>query len=140
MTPSDNVAIETRLRRPRRLSLQHELNAATPSPCGDRNATSCSMAETPAARLLRYARYSAPPHAHLRDGRTLIAAKELCAALGSLSSISAWVHHLLPALATTPGGTAGALRAPALWLLDQLIRGAGGGAVAQGGARGRACR
>ena len=85
------------------------------------------MAETPAARLLRYARYSAPPHAHLRDGRTLIAAKELCAALGSLSSISAWVHHLLPALATTPGGTAGALRAPALWLLDQLIRGAGGG-------------
>ena len=32
------------------------------------------MAETPAARLLRHARYSAPPHAHLRDGRTLIAA------------------------------------------------------------------
>lgn len=85
------------------------------------------MAETPAARLLRHARYSAPPHAHLRDGRTLIAAKELCATLGSLSSISAWVHHLLPALATTPEGTAGAFKAPALWLLDQLLRGAGGG-------------
>jgi len=182
VAPSDSVAIETRLRRPRRLSLQHELNAASPtlqhelnaasptlqhepnaasptlqhelnaasptlqhelnaasptlqhepnaaspSPCGDRSATSSSMAETPAARLLRHARYSAPPHAHLRDGRTLIAAKELCATLGSLSSISAWVHHLLPALATTPEGTAGAFKAPALWLLDQLLRGAGGG-------------
>jgi hypothetical protein len=127
VAPSDSVAIETRLRRPRRLSLQHELNAASPSPCGDRSATSSSMAETPAARLLRHARYSAPPHAHLRDGRTLIAAKELCATLGSLSSISAWVHHLLPALATTPVGTAGAFKAPALWLLEQLLRGAGGG-------------
>ena len=44
---------------------------------------------TPAAQLLRYARYTVKPHAHLREATSMEAAAEVCRTLGALGSLSA---------------------------------------------------
>ena len=144
MAPSDQLAIETRLRRPRRM-MQDLLTSALPvvarsstsaRRAGSDGAPAPGVAPTPggepasaAAQLLRHARYSAKPHAHLRDGRTIGAAVELCRTLGALGPLSSIVHHLLPAITTSPRVSVAAspLRAPTLWVLDQVLRGARAG-------------